>query len=59
MKPALVKQAHDIRMQAAALLARAEQLLVELREITDITPTPQEREQIPPAHARRVIHVIR
>lgn len=59
MKPALVKQVHDIRMQAAALLARAEQLLEDMRGITDITPTPQEREQIPTAHARRVIHVVR
>lgn len=46
MKPGLVKQAHDIRMQAAALLERAERLLEELRQIADINISSPSQESL-------------
>lgn len=53
----LVQQAHDIRQQSAALLARAEKLLTELREITDITTPPKAEEHIPKKHGRIILHI--
>lgn len=46
MTAALHKQAHEIRTQAAHLLARAEQLLEDMRKLKDITAPAQTEEKI-------------
>lgn len=56
MSDALVRQAQDIRAQAAALLVRAETLLREMRQMPDlISAAPKEAEKIKHAHGSRVI----
>lgn len=59
MTAQLIRQAHEIRAQAAQLLQRAEALLHDLREIKDITPAPPAQEQIPKKHGRRIILELR
>ncbi len=59
MTAKLVQQAHDIRLQSAALLARAEKLLTELREMTYIIPPSKAEEYIPKKHGRRIILELR
>lgn len=60
MSDALVRQAQDIRAQAAALLVRAETLLREMRQMPDLNaPALKEQEKNPPAHGRRIILQLR
>lgn len=60
MSNALVRQAQDIRAQAAALLVRAETLLQEMRQMPElISAAPKETEKIKHAHGSRVIQQFR
>lgn len=53
INPELVKQVHHIRNESALLLARAEELLRELREL-DITP-PKKADKTPEYGSRIVL----
>lgn len=58
MTKALIKQAHDIRTQAAQLLVRAENLLRDLQQLKDITAPAQPEENIQ-ENGRRIILELR
>lgn len=58
MTTQLIQQVAEIRSQAAALRERAERLLSELRNLSDITPPPPVEEKIS-KNGRRIILQLR
>jgi len=57
MTAQLIKQAHELRAQAAQLLERAERLLQELRQMPDIITPPQMEEPTTKKNGRIVLNI--